>query len=68
MVKPSVFHQSPVNYFQQTDLKACLEIRRPKDISKNKIDKESADSKYRENILYQVTLLVFSPKPRITKR
>ena len=58
------------NYFHQTDLKASLEIRWPKhDFSKNncKNIKESVDSKYHANILHQVPLLVFSPKPLTAK-
>ena len=66
MVTPSVFDRSEVNCFHQTDLKASLESRRPNvKISKNICQniKESADSKYCTNILYQVALLVRSPKP-----
>ena len=57
MVTASVFDQSLVNYFYPTT----------RHFSKNDIEKESADSKYRENILYQVTFLVFSPKPLVAK-
>ena len=47
MVTPSVFDRSEVKYFHQTDLKACLEIRRPQMISVKITEhiKESADSK-----------------------
>ena len=56
----------------ETDLKESLEIRRPihnNYFSKNKCEniKAPADSKFHLNILYQLTLLVFSPKPLIAK-
>ena len=65
MVKPSVFDRSEVSYYNQTDLKASLEIRRPQLISVKITEniKESADSKHPANILYQITFLVFSLKP-----
>ena len=67
MVTTSVFDQSQVNCFYQIDSKASLEIGRFWNEMISVKIKESADSKYRANILYQVTVLVLSPKPLIAK-
>ena len=65
MVTPSVFDRREVNCFHETDLKASLEIRRPQMISVKITENitESAESKYRANILHQITFLVFPPEP-----
>ena len=55
MVTPSIFDLSEVNYFHQTDLKASLEIIRPKTqlISVNvSVSIQRTDSKYRANFLF----------------
>ena len=58
----SVFDRSQVSHFYQTDLKVTLEIGRQKQIISVKLNnncetiKELADPKYRENVLYRITL------------
>ena len=58
MVTLSVFERSQVNYLHKTYSKASLRLEEQNTnyFSKEHI-RESANSKYRANILYQVTLL-----------